>query len=158
MTLDTFKKLTWRIFRNFYYDKLFFSSLKTQDNLETVKTIPEDKLLLETDCPWCEVRPTHAGYAYIKPENLLKSVKKEKWNAESLVKGRNEPCNIRYLFSVLKSGYKMLSVYILVYFLIFTDMFWTLWLKQENKTPYIYQMSSTIIQWNYSFPISRNIL
>lgn len=74
---------------------LVFSSLKTAENLKTVQAIPEDKLLLETDCPWCEIRPTHAGYKYIKPENIFKSVKKEKWNADSMVKGRNEPFNIR---------------------------------------------------------------
>jgi TatD DNase family protein len=25
-------------------------------------TIPAEWLLLETDCPWCEIRPTHAGF------------------------------------------------------------------------------------------------
>ena len=37
-------------------------SLKTKENLEVVAKIPLDKIMLETDCPWCEVRPTHAGY------------------------------------------------------------------------------------------------
>lgn len=23
--------------------------------------VPLDRLLLETDCPWCEIRPSHAG-------------------------------------------------------------------------------------------------
>lgn len=77
--------------------KFYFSSLKTKENLDTVKTLPSDRILIETDAPWCEVRPTHAGYKFIAEENLkLPSVKKEKWRLDSMVKGRNEPCNIRY--------------------------------------------------------------
>lgn len=36
-------------------------SLKTEENLKVVAELPLDKIMLETDCPWCEVRPTHAG-------------------------------------------------------------------------------------------------
>ncbi len=36
-------------------------SLKTEDNLEVMAAVPLDRLLLETDCPWCEIRPSHAG-------------------------------------------------------------------------------------------------
>lgn len=75
---------------------IFFSSLKTQENLKTVKELPSDRLLLETDCPWCEIRPTHAGHKYIAEENkAFPSVKKEKWNCDHMVKSRNEPINIR---------------------------------------------------------------
>ena len=68
------------------------SSLKTAENLEVVKQLPEDRLLLETDCPYCEVRPSHAGSRYVK--TTFTSVKKEKWNPENMVKGRNEPVTI----------------------------------------------------------------
>lgn len=36
-------------------------SLKTEDNLQVMAAVPLDRLLLETDCPWCEIRPSHAG-------------------------------------------------------------------------------------------------
>lgn len=81
---------------NCKFQKIVFSSLKTESNLETVKNLPQDKILLETDCPWCEIRPSHAGFKFIDKVNTVASVKKEKWNAEAMIKSRNEPCNIRF--------------------------------------------------------------
>lgn len=46
-------------------------SLKTEENLAMVKEVTLDRIMLETDGPWCEVRPSHAGYQYLiekKPE------------------------------------------------------------------------------------------
>lgn len=68
------------------------SSLKTAENIQVVAKIPNDRLMFETDCPWCEVRPTHAGAKFI--QTIFPTVKKEKWQAGSMVKGRNEPANI----------------------------------------------------------------
>ena len=71
---------------------IFFSSLKTEDNLEVAKKLPIDRIMIETDCPWCEIRPTHASHKHIKTS--FKSVKKEKWQPDSMVKGRSEPSHI----------------------------------------------------------------
>lgn len=40
-------------------------SFKTAENCEVVKEIHLDRLMLETDGPWCEVRPSHEGYKYL---------------------------------------------------------------------------------------------
>lgn len=48
--------------------------------------------MIETDCPWCEIRPTHASAKDVI--TTFPSVKKEKWQADRMVKGRNEPSTI----------------------------------------------------------------
>ncbi|CCE79433.1 Piso0_001495 [Millerozyma farinosa CBS 7064] len=40
-------------------------SLKSEENLEVAAMIPDDKLMIETDAPWCEIRKSHASYKYI---------------------------------------------------------------------------------------------
>lgn len=70
-------------------------SLKTEENLEVMKQVPLERLQIETDGPWCEMRPSHASSKHLAgaPE-LPKAVKKEKWSADCMVKSRNEPCTI----------------------------------------------------------------
>ncbi|RFU24185.1 hypothetical protein B7463_g12155, partial [Scytalidium lignicola] len=71
-------------------------SMKTAENVAVVKKIPLERIQLETDGPWCEIRATHASMEYLKdgPEVPWKSVKKEKWIEGAMIKGRNEPCMI----------------------------------------------------------------
>lgn len=71
---------------------IFSSSLKTEENLSVVKALPLNRLLLETDSPWCEIRPSHAGAKHVCTN--LPAAKKEKWVPDKMVKGRNEPANI----------------------------------------------------------------
>ncbi|XP_077545021.1 deoxyribonuclease TATDN1-like [Haemaphysalis longicornis] len=74
-------------------------SLKTAENLEVAATIPVEWLLIETDCPWCEIRPTHAGAKLIRTSFPAK--KKERFEAGFMVKGRNEPANLVQVLEVL---------------------------------------------------------
>ena len=60
--------------------------------------VPAERLLLETDSPYCDVRPSHAGKAYVKTVHQAKD--KKKYDDRMLVKGRNEPCNITSVFEV----------------------------------------------------------
>lgn len=71
-------------------------SMKTAENIEVVKKVPLERIQLETDGPWCEMRLTHASAEYVKDmsEEQWRSVKKERWVQGSMVKGRNEPSTI----------------------------------------------------------------
>lgn len=74
-------------------------SLKTKGNLEVAAAVPSDRIMLETDCPYCEIRSTHAGYQFVKTKWPSKD--KKKYSVEATVKGRNEPCQIRQVCEVL---------------------------------------------------------
>ncbi|XP_026492231.1 deoxyribonuclease TATDN1 [Vanessa tameamea] len=78
-------------------------SLRTKENLEVAAKIPQNRLMIETDCPWCEVKATHPGYAHVVTK--FPSVKKEKYSVESnhQVKGRNEPVNIVQVLEILSA-------------------------------------------------------
>ncbi|KAK1985188.1 TatD family hydrolase [Colletotrichum cereale] len=46
-------------------------SFKTEENCEVVRQIALDRMMIETDGPWCEIRPSHFGFKYLiekKPE------------------------------------------------------------------------------------------
>ncbi|KAF7818863.1 putative deoxyribonuclease TATDN1 [Senna tora] len=74
-------------------------SLKTTENLDVVKGIPVEKMMIETDSPYCEIKNTHAGVGFVKSK--WPSKKKEKYDQECIVKGRNEPCLVRQVFEVV---------------------------------------------------------
>ena len=77
-------------------------SLKTEDNLKVVSGIPEDRLMIETDCPWCDIRPSHAGHKLVRTKyDQWPAVDKKKWREGAVVKGRNEPHNIRQVLEII---------------------------------------------------------
>ena len=85
-------------------------SMKTEDNIAVVKEVPLERLQIETDGPWCEMRPSQASAKFTKhAPPLPKAVKKEKWSAECMVKGRNEPCTITHVAHAI-AGSKGLPV------------------------------------------------
>ncbi|XP_017125729.1 putative deoxyribonuclease TATDN1 [Drosophila elegans] len=75
-------------------------SLKTEENAEVVRQLPNDRIMLETDCPWCGIRPTHAGHKHVTTK-FATVKKKEKWTAESLIDGRCEPCQISQVLEAI---------------------------------------------------------
>lgn len=77
-------------------------SLKTEYNLKVASAIPLDHIMLETDCPYCEIRSTHAGAKLVKSKWPAKD--KKKYSPDAMVKGRNEPCNIRQVCEVIAAA------------------------------------------------------
>lgn len=78
-------------------------SLKTPENLEVVKQLPLSKLILETDCPWCDIRNTHASSEYIMTTFPTKREKQynRDLGKEYCVKNRTEPCHIAQVAEVV---------------------------------------------------------
>lgn len=76
-------------------------SLKTKENLEVVKKIPVDRLMIETDCPYCDIRNSHASSQYLKTK--FQKTAKDKYKKEKLVRDRNEPCTIVHVAEVLSA-------------------------------------------------------
>ncbi|XP_017148174.1 putative deoxyribonuclease TATDN1 [Drosophila miranda] len=75
-------------------------SLKTEENAEVVRQLPNDRIMLETDCPWCGIRSSHAGHKHVSTK-FPTVKKKEKWTAESLIDGRCEPCQISQVLEAI---------------------------------------------------------
>ena len=90
-------------------------SLKTTDNLSVVSSIPLNRIHLETDCPWCEIKPTHASYSHLSgltKEHFKQTVKscnydkkRDEGSAQCpcFIKGRTEPAHINAVAEVLAS-------------------------------------------------------
>jgi len=74
-------------------------SLRSEESLRVAAAVPEHLLLLETDAPWCGIKPTHPSHAHVL--TTFPSKKKEKFELGYMVKDRNEPCTIRQIFEVV---------------------------------------------------------
>ena len=61
-------------------------SLRTPENCATVAGLPLDRLMLETDAPWCDMRPTHASHPHVRTHPEL-AKKPDKFNRGMGVKG-----------------------------------------------------------------------
>lgn len=95
-------------------------SFKGEEGIEVARQIPLDHLLLETDAPWCDMRPTHAStplladFAKTHPQlakaYMPDAVKKEKWVAGKAIKGRNEPCTMGAVAAVVAQA-KALDIF-----------------------------------------------
>jgi len=80
-------------------------SLKTKQNLEVVKNIPAERIMIETDAPWCDIRSTHAGFNAIK--STWETKDKKKWELGKCVKSRNEPCHLIQILEVIANCKQM---------------------------------------------------
>lgn len=67
-------------------------SLKTKENCDIVKKIPLDRIMLETDCPYCDIRKSHHSSQFVKTQ--IPRATKKKYKEDKVVKERNEPCTM----------------------------------------------------------------
>ncbi len=74
--------------------------MKTLENMVVVKKIPLDRIMLETDAPYCEIKQSHASFNMIKTQ-FKDRVKKEKMKKGLMCKDRNEPCMIVQVLEVV---------------------------------------------------------
>eukprot|EP00189_Rhodosorus_marinus_P004312 CAMPEP_0113962850 /NCGR_PEP_ID=MMETSP0011_2-20120614/6174_1 /TAXON_ID=101924 /ORGANISM="Rhodosorus marinus" /LENGTH=318 /DNA_ID=CAMNT_0000974809 /DNA_START=597 /DNA_END=1553 /DNA_ORIENTATION=+ /assembly_acc=CAM_ASM_000156 len=77
-------------------------SLKTEENINVASAVPLDRIMLETDSPYCEIRPSHAGFSHVRSKWPAKD--KKKFELGSCVKGRCEPCHIRCVAEVVAAA------------------------------------------------------
>lgn len=75
-------------------------SLRTDESLAVVRdALPLESILLETDCPYCEVRATHPGHKHI--QTTFDTRAEKKFQRGLTVKSRQEPCHIIQIAEVV---------------------------------------------------------
>ena len=80
-------------------------SLKKKHNMEVVKQIPLDRLMLETDCPYCEINKSYDSHSLVK--TTFPKCFNDNYKKGQMVKGRNEPCTIVQVAEVVAALKKM---------------------------------------------------
>ena len=75
-------------------------SLKTQENLKVVSQLPMNRIMIESDAPWCGIKRTHASFEFIAQEES-QVYKKDKFIRGSKVKDRNEPSSCRDILYIM---------------------------------------------------------
>lgn len=71
-------------------------SFQDRQSLDMVASLPLEKLQIETDAPWGEIKSSSeiAKRYLINAASLPQAKKKDKWDARCMVKERNESCAI----------------------------------------------------------------
>uniref|UniRef100_A0A0E0EID7 Uncharacterized protein n=1 Tax=Oryza meridionalis TaxID=40149 RepID=A0A0E0EID7_9ORYZ len=84
----------------------FTGTAEDRDKLLSFEKMFIERMMIETDSPYCDIKNTHAGIKFVK--SVWPSKKKEKYEPDSTVKGRNEPCLVRQVLEVV-AGCKGIS-------------------------------------------------
>lgn len=65
-------------------------SFKTAENCAVVKEVHLDRLMIETDGPWCEVRPSHEGWKYLVDKKPIPTSLSDGLTAEAALKPQKQ--------------------------------------------------------------------
>lgn len=78
-------------------------SLRDEQGIVVAGMLPLDRIMIESDAPYCEMRPSHASAKYLTDFewDIERSVDKSKHSCDKPVKGRNEPSETRRVLRVL---------------------------------------------------------
>lgn len=68
-------------------------SIKNEENIEVVKELPLDRLLVETDSPYCKIRRSYSGFKYTTTE----------FTQPKILKKRNEPCCVKQMVEAVSN-------------------------------------------------------
>ena len=69
--------------------------------------IPINRLMLETDSPWCDIRKDNFGFKFIK--TTFPTKKKDKFVEGCCVERRNEPCHMQQVLEVYEGCLKVVD-------------------------------------------------
>ncbi|KAH7134160.1 hypothetical protein EDB81DRAFT_694313 [Dactylonectria macrodidyma] len=86
-------------------------SFKDQESLQMASKIPLERLQIETDAPWGELKATSelVKRYCVNAKALPASKKKDKWDPKCMVKERNESCTIERVAYIV-AGLKGINV------------------------------------------------
>lgn len=81
------------LIRKGYFIGVNGCSVKTADGIETLRNLPLESLLIETDSPYCRIRKSYAGFEHINTDPKEPKV----------LKKRNEPCCVMQMAEVISN-------------------------------------------------------
>ena len=90
-----------------FSDNLFIGlngcSLRDEQGIAVASMLPLDRIMIESDAPYCEMRPSHASRPFLLDFEweIPRAVDKDRHDPAKPVKGRNEPSETRRVLRVL---------------------------------------------------------
>lgn len=90
-----------------FSDNLFIGlngcSLREEQGIKVASMLPLDRIMIESDAPYCEMRATHASRPFLTDFtwSIPRALDKEKHSMDHPVRGRNEPTETRRVLHVL---------------------------------------------------------
>ena len=73
-----------------------------EESLAVAKRLPNDRIVIETDAPWCGIKASHPGHGFVGTTWPAKDKKKRAAiDSGETVKDRSEPCHVAQVLEVI---------------------------------------------------------